>query len=209
MSDLIVIAFDDEASAFEVRAELVRMQQEYLLQLEDAVVVTRPDGKVVLHQAVNLTATGALGGTLWGTLVGLIFLNPLLGAAVGAASGALAGSLTDYGIKDDFIREVGNAVQPGGSAVFVLIRKMTTDKVIARLQQFDRHGRILRTSLSEADEERMREAFSGEGQGAAAGVAPTSEVEAPTTAMRAPVTASSPAGPTSEAEAPTTRMTRE
>lgn len=201
MSDLLVIAFDDEASAFELRAELVRMQQEYLLQLEDAVVVTRPEGQVQLHQAVNLTATGALGGTMWGTLVGLIFLNPLVGAAVGAASGALAGRLTDIGINDDFIRQVGQSVAPGGSAVFLLIRKMTTDRVLQRLESFGKRGRILRTSLSEADEERLRQAISGEGGGAAR---PVSEAEAPTTDMTSPSVAGSGGGtqPVSETEAP-------
>lgn len=212
MSDLLVIAYDDEATAFEVRAELIRMQQEYLLQLEDAVVVTRPEGKVQLHQAVNLTATGALGGTMWGTLIGLIFLNPLVGAAVGAASGALAGRLTDIGINDDFIREVGQAVAPGGSAVFVLIRKMTADRVLQRLEGLGHRGRILRTSLSEADEARLRDAVSGTGSGAGAGsrVEPTSEAEAPTTAMVAPAgTSRTGVEPTSEAEAPTTAMTAE
>lgn len=203
MSDLLVIAYDDEATAFEVRAELIRMQQEYLLQLEDAVVVTRPEGKVTLHQPVNLTATGALGGTMWGTLIGLIFLNPLLGAAVGAASGAVAGRLTDIGINDDFIRQVGESVPPGGSAVFLLIRKMTTDRVMQRLEGFGKRGRILRTSLSDADEERLREAVAGTG----GRVEPTSEAEAPTTAMEAPAgTSRSGVEPTSEVEAPTTAM---
>ena len=207
MSDLLVIAFDDEAAAFEMRAELVRMQQEYLLQLEDAVVVTRPGGEITLHQAVNLTAAGAVGGSMWGALVGLIFLNPLVGAAVGAGAGALAGRFTDVGINDDFIRDVSNAVPPGGSAVFLLIRKMTTDKVVARLQQFSSNGRILRTSLSEADEDRLRDAFAGGDGGAPAAVsAPVSEVAAPASAMSAATgTAASP-DRASAVQAPATRM---
>ncbi len=101
MSDLIVVSFPDESTAFELRAALVKLQKEYLIEMEDAVVVTKgADGKVKLHQAVNLTAVGALGGTFWGTLVGLIFLNPLLGAAVGAGSGAISGALSDVGIED-------------------------------------------------------------------------------------------------------------
>ena len=153
MSDLIVIAFDDEASGFELRAELVKMQGEYLIEMEDAVVVTRAgeDG-FTLHQAVNLTAAGALGGGFWGTLIG---------AAVGAASGALAGRLTDIGINDDFMRDTARALPPGGSAVFVLLRKMTADKVLDRLQSFHRRGRVLQTSLSQQDEDRLRDALSG------------------------------------------------
>lgn len=164
MSELIVIAFDDEPTGFELRTELVRMQQEYLIQMEDAVVVTRPsENDIKLHQAVNLTAAGALGGGFWGTLVGLVFLNPLIGAAVGAASGALAGRLSDVGINDDFIRDTARALPPGGSAVFVLLRKMTADKVLDRLAGFHHRGRVLKTSLSREDEDRLRDALSGDG----------------------------------------------
>ncbi|MTE00555.1 DUF1269 domain-containing protein [Paracoccus sp. YIM 132242] len=162
MSELIVIAFDDEATGFELRAELVKMQGDYLIEMEDAVVVTRPsEGDIKLHQAVNLTAAGALGGGFWGTFVGLIFLNPLIGAAVGAASGALAGQLSDVGINDDFMRDTARALPPGGSAVFVLLRKMTADKVLDRLQSFRHRGRVLQTSLSREDEDRLRDALSG------------------------------------------------
>ena len=88
MSDLVVIGFDNEHTAFEMRAELVKLQKEYLIDMEDVVVVNKDDkGKVKLHQAMNLTATGAVGGSFWGMLVGMIFLNPLVGAAVGAGAG--------------------------------------------------------------------------------------------------------------------------
>ena len=90
MSDLVIIAFPDEATAFEARAELMKLQKEYLIEMEDAVVITRSeDGAVRLHQPINLTGAGAVSGTLWGGLVGLIFLNPLLGAAIGAGAGYL------------------------------------------------------------------------------------------------------------------------
>lgn len=163
MSDLIVIAFDDETTGFEMRAELVKLQKDYLIEMEDAVVVTREgEDDIKLHQALNLTAAGAVGGGFWGSLIGLLFLNPLLGAAVGAGAGALAGRFTDIGINDDFMREVGRSLQPGGSAVFVLIRKMTGDKVLERLESFHRKGRVLQTSLSNADEEKLRNALSGD-----------------------------------------------
>lgn len=162
MADLVAIAFDNEPAGFELRTQLVKMQQEYLIELADAVVVTRPTAEnVQLHQAVNLTATGAIGGGFWGTLVGLLFLNPLLGAAVGAGAGALAGKLSDIGINDDFMREAGQALQPGGSAVFVLVRKMTPDKVLAGLEPYLQGGRVLKTSLSTADEDKLREAMAG------------------------------------------------
>ena len=85
------------------------------------------------------------------------------GAAVGAASGALAGQLSDIGINDDFMRDTASALPPGGSAVFVLLRKMTADKVLERLQSFHHRGRVLQTSLSQQDEDRLRAALSGGG----------------------------------------------
>ncbi|MFV0294096.1 MAG: DUF1269 domain-containing protein [Paracoccus sp. (in: a-proteobacteria)] len=161
MSDLLVIAFNDETSAFDLRTELMKMQGEYLIKLEDAVVVTRPEADdIQLHQAMNLTAAGALGGTFWGTFVGLLFMNPLVGAAVGAGSGALAGYLTDYGINDDFMREIGQKVVPGGSALFLLVHEMTRDKVLDRIADSHKNGRVIQSSLSKADEERLREALS-------------------------------------------------
>ncbi len=157
MSDLVIVAFADEATAFEVRAELIKLQKEYLIEMEDVVVVTRAeDGDVTLHQAINLTASGAFGGSIWGALVGLLFLNPLVGAAVGAGAGALAGRATDIGINDDFLRDVGASLDKGGSAVCVLVRKMTTDKVAERLTRFRARGRVIQTSFSKEQEDKLR-----------------------------------------------------
>jgi uncharacterized membrane protein len=155
MSDLVVIGFKDHQSAFEMRATLARLQSEYLLEMEDVVVVTKnEDGKIKLHQAVNLTAAGALQGGFWGTLFGLIFFNPLVGAAVGAGAGALSGKLADIGISDEFMKELGKTFTPGTSAVFVLVRKATPDKVLDALKGFE--GTVLKTSLSVDEEESLQ-----------------------------------------------------
>jgi uncharacterized membrane protein len=160
MSDLVVIGFDDEHTAFEMRAALAKLQKEYLISMEDVVVVTKDEkGKVKLHQAVNLTAAGAVGGTFWGMLIGLIFLNPLLGAAVGAGAGAISGKLSDIGIDDKFMKELGETITAGSSALFVLVRKATPDKVLAELKGF--RGKVLKTSLTEDKEEKLREVLSG------------------------------------------------
>lgn len=157
MSDLVIVAFPDEATAFEARAELMKLQREYLIEMEDVVVVTRgPEGDVQLHQAVNLTKAGAWGGGFWGAMVGLLFLNPLVGAAVGAGAGALAGKASDIGINDDFLRDVGRSLDKGGSAVCVLIRKMTADKVLDRLTGFRAKGRVIQTSFSKEAEAKLK-----------------------------------------------------
>jgi uncharacterized membrane protein len=166
MSDLIVVGFKGEDTADQVLNKLRALQQEHLIDLEDACIVVRDQkGDVHLKQAVNLVGVGAASGgawgALWGTLVGLLFLNPLAGlltgAAVGAGAGALSGALSDYGIDDDFIRSVGSTIQPGSSALFVLVRRATLDKVLPELRPFG--GTILRTSLSHEQEERLKKAL--------------------------------------------------
>ena len=159
-SNLVVIGFDDEHTAFAMRAELVKMQKEYLIDMEDVVVVTKDDkDKVKLHQAVNLTATGAVGGTFWGMLIGMLFLNPLLGAAVGAGAGAISGKLSDIGVDDNFMKKLGETFTPGTSALFVLVRKATPDKVLEGLKGFK--GKVIQTSLTKDKEDELRKVLEG------------------------------------------------
>ena len=159
MSDLVVIGFDDEFKAQEVRLTLLKLQKEYLIDMEDAVVVTKNDkGKVKLHQSYDLTTSGAVQGSFWGLLVGTLFLNPLLGMAVGAGAGTLTGAATDIGIDDNFMRQLGETLKPGTSALFVLVKKSTPDKVLEELKQFE--GKVLRTSLPKDAEEKLQEALS-------------------------------------------------
>jgi uncharacterized membrane protein len=156
MSDLIVIGFDEEYKALVMRAELTKLQKEYLIEMEDVVVLTKNEkGKVKLHQAVNLTATGAVSGGFWGMLLGMVFLNPLMGAALGAGAGALSGKLSDIGISDGFMKELGETFTPGTSALFVLVRKVTPDKVLDALKGFG--GKVLKTSLNVDKEDALQE----------------------------------------------------
>ena len=157
MSNLIVIGFNNETDAFEMRAALAKLQAQYLIEMEDAVVVTRDaKGKVQLHQAMNLTAAGAVSGGFWGMLIGMLFLNPLLGAALGAGSGALSGKLSDIGINDQFMKDLGATLTEGTSALFVLVRKATPDKVLEALKPFAGKGRVLQSSLTKDKEDELR-----------------------------------------------------
>lgn len=158
MSSLVVVGFPTVEEAEKVRRELVDIQREQLIALEDAVVVEHDaEGKVHLRQSTNLTTAGAIGGGFWGSLVGLLFLNPLLGAAVGAGIGAASGSLSDLGINDGFMREVGETLPAGSAALCLLLRDATPDRVIERLRSHAPHARLLRTNLSHTDEDRLRE----------------------------------------------------
>jgi len=121
MSNLVVIGFPKVEEAEQVRLELVAIQEEHLITLEDAVVLEHgSDGHVHLRQAINMTATGAMGGSFWGLLVGLIFANPLLDLAAGA--GAASGALSDIGINDKFLKELAERPPQGNAALALLVR---------------------------------------------------------------------------------------
>jgi uncharacterized membrane protein len=160
MADLVVIAFSTEAKAEEVRHKLLAMQKEYLIELGDAVIAVKDaNGHIKLNQLLHTTAAGAVSGAFWGSLIGLIFLMPLAGAALGAATGALGGALTDIGINDRWMKEVAAAIQPGTAALFLLIRKVTADKVLESLK--GEGGTVMRTSLDHTKEEALQAALAG------------------------------------------------
>lgn len=156
----MVIAFPSEEKAEEVRQKVLSLQKEYLIEVGDAVVaVKQADGRVKLNQMFHPTAAGAAAGSFWGLLIGLLFLMPLAGALLGASAGALSGALTDFGIDDKFMKSLADALQPGNAALFLLIRKMTADKVFEDLRGVG--GTVLRTSLDHSKEQALRDALAG------------------------------------------------
>jgi uncharacterized membrane protein len=158
VSTLIAIAYEDAQTAEQVRGELIQATKEHLLTLEDAVVVEhRADGKIKLHQAQSTAGVGAAGGALWGGLIGLLFFVPLFGMAIGAATGAVAGKMTDVGVNDDLMKNLGAKMPPGGAALIVLGRADAPDKVLERVSKYG--GEVIQTSLDAEDEEHLRAAL--------------------------------------------------
>ena len=160
MSNLIAVAYDDVGAAQNVLKELGELGVEHAISLEDAVIVERrADGKIKLHQSTSPGAVGAAGGAVWGGLIGLLFLAPFLGMAVGAASGGLAGAMSDVGVDDKFMKQLGEELQPGAGALIVLVRESTPDKVLPRISGYG--GRVIHSSLSDEADAQLREALSG------------------------------------------------
>ncbi|MDE3721311.1 DUF1269 domain-containing protein [Nocardiopsis sp. N85] len=158
MAQLIVLGVTDRDTAeraLDIAADLNKRQ---LLRLEDAAYAYKDDkGRPRIQQTVSTTGVGAAGGALWGTLIGLIFLNPLLGLAVGAATGAVAGRLTDIGIDDDMIKQIGSHLEDGRAAVFLLADITTADRVVDAFKPLD--PTVLQTNLSKDDERELVEAL--------------------------------------------------
>jgi len=161
VSNLVAIAYDDLGTAQQVVSNLGRAQAAHEIELDDLVIVERRgDGKVKLHQP-SMAGAGAAGGALWGGLIGLIFLMPLFGMAIGAASGAAAGALTDAGVDDKFMKELGEQLTPGSAAIIALVRRVTMDKVLEGIQI---PGRVIQTSLDNEAEQRLSDALAAAGR---------------------------------------------
>lgn len=160
MSDLVAIAYPDVNVAKQVADNVVRLQKSHEIELDDLVVVERKqDGKIKLHQP-SMAGAGAAGGALWGGLIGLIFFAPLLGMAIGAAAGAAGGALSDYGVDDNFMKDLGQNVEPGGGAVVALVRKMPPDRLLSQIQH---EGRVIQSSLDDEREQALSDALAAAG----------------------------------------------
>jgi uncharacterized membrane protein len=161
VSDLVAIAYPDLDTARQVTSNVGEAQKAHLIELDDLVVVERRgDGTVKLHQP-SLAGRGAAGGAVWGGLIGMLFLAPVLGAAIGAAAGAGAGASSDAGVDDQFMKELGSRLEPGGAAVIALVRDMNADKLLSQLQI---PGEVIQSSLPDTSEQALRDALAHAGQ---------------------------------------------
>jgi uncharacterized membrane protein len=160
MSDLIVITYDTEQTGWDAFNELANMQKMQILELEDAALATKDEkGKVKVKQTLEnqMAGSSAVWGGFWGLLIGLLFLAPIFWGLFGALMGYIAGKAGDIGIDDKFIKQVGESLEPGGAALFVLVIKATPDKVLDQMKQFG--GEVYQTSLSNEDEEKLKQAL--------------------------------------------------
>jgi|SRR5689334_13238809 len=193
MSNLVVVAYPDEHRAAEVLAALRRMNSQYLIDLDDACYVTKDArGKLKLHQNTSLAGAGAAWGGMWGMLIGLLFFVPFLGLALGAGLGALSAKLADYGIDDRFAKQLASTMQPNSSAIFVLTRKVTADKVVPEMAKYG--GTLLQTSLPKETEEKLQAALNqggGQAVAEAQAIAEAQPATATDTQVPTPITPSS------------------
>ena len=159
MATLSVLKFPTADGAQEGLDLVKDLSKQELITLQDAAIVTWPEGKSKpkTRQLVNMTGAGALDGAFWGMLFGLIFFIPVIGMAFGAAMGALTGAFVDVGIDDEFIKKVKNQVTEGTSALFLLTSGATEDKVVQAFKQLD--FELVTTNLSQEEEQRLRDAF--------------------------------------------------
>lgn len=161
MTDMIVLAFNTEEGADKAKEKVIEVGSQYMFGLHQMVeVVRKADGQVKIKEEPRLTGLAALGGAFWGLLVGFIFFIPLVGIAVGAATGALFGHLEKYGFSKAFMDQIKEAVQPGNSALFLVADNVKVDRLTPALASLN--PKVLRTTLSAEQEEKLRQAFGTE-----------------------------------------------
>jgi uncharacterized membrane protein len=155
MSNLIVIVFDDPEEAGEVRETIRSVQHMGHIRLDDsAVVVKDADGKIHIKNEVDRgVKIGAIGGGFLGILIGGIFF-PFAGLLAGALIGAVIGKFVDLGVDQKFVKEVSDALEPGKSALFIIVRDSDPDVAIAALKPYK--GSVYQTTLTPEQEENLR-----------------------------------------------------
>ena len=162
MATLSVLKFPTADGAQKMEGTVLDLQKQHLIEVQDAAIVTWPQGKKQpkTQQLHSLTGQGALMGAFWGMLFGLIFFIPFFGLAVGVAMGALMGKFNDYGIDDNFIKQTREKVTEGTSALFLLTSGAVQDKVLEELKgyQFE----LIASNLTKEQEEQLKAAFSAE-----------------------------------------------
>ena len=163
MATLAAFKFDTADGAEQMLDIVEGLQKQQLIDIIDGAIVTWPTDKKKpkTKQMYHTNWTGALGGAFWGMLFGLLFFIPFVGLAIGAALGALAGHFSDYGIDDNFIKQVREKVTPGTSALFLLTQNAVTDKVVDAMK----HGpklEVISTNLTKEQEDKLREEFGEE-----------------------------------------------
>ena len=162
MATLTVLKFETSDGAKQMLGKIESLQKMQLITLQDAAIVSWPDGKKApkTKQLVSMGGLGALQGAFWGMLFGMIFFVPFFGVAVGAAMGALGGKMADYGIDDDFIKQTREQVTEGTSALFLLTSDAVQDKVAEELkgEQFE----LIASNLTKEQEDELMATFSAE-----------------------------------------------
>jgi len=162
MADLIAIGYPDETTALAAMDETERLQHELVIQADAvAAIVRNKEGKIRVVTNHHAVGAGATWGMFWGLLFGMLFFVPVLGMAVGAGMGALMGKVTKNTVDNEFQGQVRDMLQPGTSALFMVVEKVTPDKAVAALSKYG--GTVLKSSLSNETQRELQDALHGQG----------------------------------------------
>ena len=157
MSDLIVLTFDNDEEATQVMETIKGLRKEAFINLDDtAVVVKDKDGKLHVKNEVDRgIKLGAGVGSLLGLFIGMLFGGPIGAMLLGGAGGALVGKLVDMGVDQQFVKQLKEELEPGSSALFLLVRDAHANAALAALRPYK--GTVYHTTLGpDAEQELQR-----------------------------------------------------
>jgi uncharacterized membrane protein len=160
MATLLAIGYPDQTTAEQARQTVRQLESDLIIQADEVAAISRDErGRYHVETSHGGASSGggAVWGGFWGLLFGLLFFIPFAGLALGAGFGALFGHLGEKGIDKEFQRQVRDHLQPGTSALFMVIQQVTPDKAVAALEQYG--GTVIKTSLSDEDTKRLEEAL--------------------------------------------------
>ena len=161
MATLIAIGYPDETTASLAEQEAERLSRDLIIEPDAiAVIVHDKEGKFRVNTNHHAVGGGAMWGMFWGGLFGLLLFIPFFGMAIGAGLGALMGKIEKSGIDKAFQQEVRDMLQPGTSALFLVVEKVTPDKAVEALSKYG--GTVLKSSLSKNAEKQLQDALHGE-----------------------------------------------
>ena len=162
MAELIAIGYPDETTAAQAEKEAERLARDLIIHTDQlAVIVRDKEGKYHVTTNHHAVAGGATWGMFWGLLFGLLFFVPVFGMAVGAGLGALMGRMSKVGIDRNFEQHVRDMVQPGTSALFMIVDNVTPDKAVEAMSKYG--GTVIKSSLSKETEDELQKALHGNG----------------------------------------------
>ena len=160
MADLVAIGYPDETTALAAMDEVERLAEDLIVEPDAvAAIVRNQAGKIRVTTNHHMVGEGTTWGLFWGFLFGILFFVPFFGMAIGAGLGALMGKIEKSGLDKEFIAQVRDMLQPGTSALFVVVEKVTPDKAVEALAQYG--GTVLKSSLSKETEKELQEALHG------------------------------------------------
>jgi uncharacterized membrane protein len=157
MSQLVVVGFDQLEDARNAMKRLRDLEHAGRISFEDTAIVERAaDGQAhVRNEASGTTETGAVVGAVIGGF--LFFAMPVVGLAIGGAAGAAIGAMLDRGVSGKFVDDVKDTLQPGRSALFLVVKDAQADALIPALRDYE--GDVIQTTLDEEAEEALRQAL--------------------------------------------------